>query len=74
MAGSGEAGRPRWLGPLAALLILALVGYFLHRELAHFHVRDVLAQLHAIPASSLHLAFLLTACAEKARFVREIPA
>lgn len=61
MSGSAEAGRPRWLGPTAALLVFALGAYFLHRELAHFHVRDVLAQLHATPASALRLGFALTA-------------
>ncbi|MGH8220626.1 MAG: bifunctional lysylphosphatidylglycerol flippase/synthetase MprF [Steroidobacteraceae bacterium] len=61
MSASAEAGRPRWLGPLAALLIFALAAYFLHGELARLHVRDVLGALHAIPASALKLAFALTA-------------
>jgi phosphatidylglycerol lysyltransferase len=39
----------RWIGPLAALLIFTLVTYVLHRELAEFHLRDVLEHLHAIP-------------------------
>ncbi|HYK24976.1 MAG TPA: hypothetical protein VEV18_01865, partial [Steroidobacteraceae bacterium] len=58
---SAEAGRPRWLGPLAALLVFALAAYFLHGELARLHVRDVLGALHAIPASALKLAYALTA-------------
>ncbi len=61
MADSAEAGRPRWIGPLAALLVFTLAVYFLHGELARLHVRDVLGALHAIPASALHLAYAFTA-------------
>lgn len=61
MAASAEAARPRWIGPLAALLVFALAAYFLHGELARLHVRDVLGALRAIPASALHLAYALTA-------------
>ncbi|HXS27999.1 MAG TPA: bifunctional lysylphosphatidylglycerol flippase/synthetase MprF [Steroidobacteraceae bacterium] len=61
MSSSAEAGRPRWIGPLAALLVFALAAYFLHGELARLHVRDVLGALHAIPASALKIAFALTA-------------
>jgi phosphatidylglycerol lysyltransferase len=61
VSASAEAGRPRWIGPLAALLIFALAAYFLHGELARLHVRDVLGALHAIPTSALKLAFALTA-------------
>ncbi|HTT01911.1 MAG TPA: bifunctional lysylphosphatidylglycerol flippase/synthetase MprF [Steroidobacteraceae bacterium] len=56
-----EAGRPRWTGPLAALLVFAGVAYLLHRELAHFHVRNVLAQLHSIEHRALLTGLLLTA-------------
>lgn len=61
MSALAEAGRPRWIGPLAALLVFALAAYFLHGELARLHVRDVLGALHSIPASALRLAFALTA-------------
>jgi phosphatidylglycerol lysyltransferase len=44
-----SASRLRWIGPLAALCIFALVSYVLHRELAHLHLRDVLQHLHSIP-------------------------
>jgi len=50
-------GHPRWLGPATALLIFGAVAWLLHRELAHFHVRNVLAQLHAIPREALLAAF-----------------
>ena len=55
------AGRPRWIGPLAALLVFALAAYFLHGELARLHVRDVLGALHAIPARARRVAFAFTA-------------
>ena len=61
MFASVEAGRPRWIGPLAALLVFALAAYFLHGELARLHVRDVLGALHAIPARARRVAFVLTA-------------
>ncbi|HTW37405.1 MAG TPA: bifunctional lysylphosphatidylglycerol flippase/synthetase MprF [Steroidobacteraceae bacterium] len=56
-----RAGRPHWAGPLLALVVFALVAYLLHRELAHLHVRNVLAQLHALPRGALETAFALTA-------------
>ncbi len=49
--------RLRWLRPLAALAALCIAALILHRELTHFHVRHVLAQLHAIPGPRLALAF-----------------
>jgi len=55
-----EAGRPRWIGPLAALVVFALAAYFLHGELARLRVRNVLGALHAIPASALRLAYAFT--------------
>ena len=39
----------RWLGPLAATALFFAVGLVLHRELAHFHLRDIVAELRAIP-------------------------
>lgn len=54
------AGRLRWIGPLAALLVFAGVTWVLHRELAEFHLRDVLRHLHAIPPTALLCAVLLT--------------
>jgi phosphatidylglycerol lysyltransferase len=54
-------GRPHWAGPLLALVVFGLVAYLLHRELAHLHVRNVLAQLHALPGGALEAAFALTA-------------
>ncbi|HTV52354.1 MAG TPA: lysylphosphatidylglycerol synthase domain-containing protein, partial [Steroidobacteraceae bacterium] len=53
-------GHARWAGPLAALLVFIAVGYLLHRELTHFHVRNVIAQLHAISGTTLLVAL---ACA-----------
>jgi phosphatidylglycerol lysyltransferase len=55
------AGLARWVGPVAALAAFALVAYLLHAELAHLHVRVVLAQLHAVPRSALTAGFALTA-------------
>jgi phosphatidylglycerol lysyltransferase len=60
-AGAERAGRPHWVGPIAGLLVFGLVAYLLHRELAHLHVRAVLAQLHALPRAALEAAFALTA-------------
>ncbi len=54
-------GRSHWVGPLLALVVLGLVAYLLHRELAQLHVRKVLAQLHALPRGALEAAFALTA-------------
>ncbi len=51
----------RWLGPLAAVLLLCAVIYSIHRELTHINLRDVLAQLRAIPTDNLLTAALLTA-------------
>jgi phosphatidylglycerol lysyltransferase len=56
-----ETGRQHWAGPVAALIVFAAVAYLLHRELAHFHVRDIFRHLHEIPRSALLLAVLMTA-------------
>lgn len=56
-----SASRLRWIGPLAALCIFALVTYVLHRELAQFHLQDVLKRLHAIPNEILLGAIGFTA-------------
>lgn len=55
------AGPLRWLRPLAVLLLLAAAGAWLHRELAELHLRDILAEFHAIPDGRLWLALGLTA-------------
>lgn len=51
----------RWVGPLAALLILTLVGFILHHQLARLHIKGVLAHLHAIPQRQILTALLFTA-------------
>jgi uncharacterized membrane protein YbhN (UPF0104 family) len=58
---SEETGRQHWAGPVAALIIFALVAYLLHRELTHFHVRDIFRHLHEIPRAALLTAVLMTA-------------
>lgn len=51
----------RWAGPLAALLVFTLVVIVLHHQLAHLHVRRVLAHLHAIPRRQVLAALGFTA-------------
>lgn len=51
----------RWLGPLAALLVLVAVGYVLHGQLARMRLADIAAQLRAIPRSHLLAALGLMA-------------
>jgi phosphatidylglycerol lysyltransferase len=51
----------RWVGPLAALLVFTLVVWVLHRQLAHLHVKRVLAHLHAIPTRQVLAALGFTA-------------
>ena len=51
----------RWLGPLAATLLLIIVIYVIHRELTRFTLHDVALQLRAIPLRHLLMAGLLTA-------------
>jgi phosphatidylglycerol lysyltransferase len=51
----------RWLGPVAALLVFAGVALVLHHQMAHLHVKNVLAQLHAIPRRQVVEALGFTA-------------
>ncbi len=50
----------RWIPPIVALAIFALVLLVIDRELAGFHLRDVLAYLRQIPASSILAAAAAT--------------
>lgn len=58
---SDERQWRRWLGPLAATLVFLGVIFVIHRELTHVRVRDIMAQLGAIPRRSLLAAAALTA-------------
>ncbi len=58
MATLGE--RLRWLKPLAALAVFGIAALVLHRELAQFHVHEVLRELHAISARTVGTAVALT--------------
>jgi phosphatidylglycerol lysyltransferase len=49
------------VGPFAALLVFTLVVWVLHHQLAHLHVRRVLAHLHAIPSRQVLAALGFTA-------------
>jgi phosphatidylglycerol lysyltransferase len=51
----------RWAGPLGALLVFAGVVLVLHHQLAHLHVRSVIAHLHAIPRRQVLAALGFTA-------------
>jgi phosphatidylglycerol lysyltransferase len=51
----------RWAGPLAALLVFAVVALVLHQQLAHLHIRSVFAHLHAIPRRQVVAALGFTA-------------
>jgi phosphatidylglycerol lysyltransferase len=51
----------RWAGPLAALVIFTFVVTVLHHQLAHLHVKSVLAHLHAIPRRQVLAALAFTA-------------
>jgi phosphatidylglycerol lysyltransferase len=51
----------RWVGPLAALLVFTLVVWVLHHQLAHLHVKRVLAHLHAIRSRQVLVALGFTA-------------
>lgn len=51
----------RWLGPLVALVLLAIALTLLHRELRAFRLHDVLAAARALPPSQIGIALALTA-------------
>ncbi|TLY57671.1 MAG: lysylphosphatidylglycerol synthetase family protein [Gammaproteobacteria bacterium] len=51
----------RWLGPLAALLVLAGVVLLLHRQLSRLHIRSIFEHLHAIPRRQVLAALAFTA-------------
>jgi phosphatidylglycerol lysyltransferase len=60
-AAGDESTLWRWAGPLAALVIFAAVVVVLHHQLAHLHVKSVLAHLHAIPRHQVLAALAFTA-------------
>ena len=51
----------RWAGPLAALVIFAVVAVILHHQLAHLHIKKVFEHLHAIPHRQVLAALTFTA-------------
>lgn len=51
----------RWLGPLASLLVFAVVAFVLHRELAHLHRREIFEELRATPRAHVFVALAFTA-------------
>ncbi len=51
----------RWIGPLAALLVLAAAGLVLHHEFARLRPADILAHLRSIPRAHVLAALALTA-------------
>ncbi|HTA14527.1 MAG TPA: lysylphosphatidylglycerol synthase domain-containing protein, partial [Solirubrobacteraceae bacterium] len=58
---AGDRSRWRWVGPIAALLVFAVVVLILHHQLAHLHVRNVFAHLHTIPQRQVLAALGFTA-------------
>jgi phosphatidylglycerol lysyltransferase len=56
-----QSGLWRWVGPLAALVVLTAVALVLHRQFAHLHVKRVFAHLHAIPRRQVLAALGFTA-------------
>ena len=50
-----------WISPLIALTIFIAVLVVIHHELAHLHLRDVLAYLRAIPPHAVLVALTCTA-------------
>lgn len=50
----------RWIGPIAVAIALAVLGWFLHRELRHFSYHDIVLAWHSLPVSALTLGGLLT--------------
>src|ERR1700683_1433004 len=53
--------RLRWIGPLASLLVFAIVALVLRRELAHLHTREILEELRQTPRAHVLIAFVFTA-------------
>ena len=51
----------RWLGPLAALIVLGAAGYVLHDEFARLRLPDILVHLRSIPRAHVLAALALTA-------------
>ncbi|HSY08493.1 MAG TPA: bifunctional lysylphosphatidylglycerol flippase/synthetase MprF [Steroidobacteraceae bacterium] len=52
--------RLRWIGPLASLLVFAVVAFVLHRELAHLHTREILEELRQTPRAHVLIALAFT--------------
>jgi phosphatidylglycerol lysyltransferase len=50
----------RWIGPLASLLVFAVVAFVLHRELAHLHRREIFEELRATPRAHVFVALGFT--------------
>jgi len=53
--------RLRWIGPLASLLVFAIVALVLRRELAHLHTREILEELRQTPRAHVLIACVFTA-------------
>ena len=51
----------RWLAPAFSVLVFALVVWVLHHALGRYHLRDIVAQLRAIPRRAVLAAAVLTA-------------
>ncbi len=51
----------RWIGPLAALLVLAAAGLVLHHEFARLRPANILSHLRSIPRAHVLAALALTA-------------
>ena len=51
----------RWLEPAFSVLVFALVVWVLHHALGRYHLRDIVAQLRAIPRRAVLAAAVLTA-------------
>jgi phosphatidylglycerol lysyltransferase len=60
-AADDAPGWRRWLGPAVSVLLFIIVAAVLHRVLGTYHLRDVLAELRAIPGRAVAGATLLTA-------------
>jgi phosphatidylglycerol lysyltransferase len=60
MSTTTEAQAPTWrtwIAPVIALAVFAGVLFVIQRELAHFHLRDVLAYMRAMPREAVLAAF-----------------